>query len=198
MKYLIFISVFLLIFACSKKIKPVAAPENPPVVTIPEVPIKQKDVSTANNNWLGDFNKTKTRPFSNFPSVLENELVFGFKRGACYGKCPSWEVKIYNDGFVGYYGSINIDKIGYFTGKIDKKQFDYLVELAKEYKMTGLNAEYPDKNKWIMDLPLTTTYVALKDSKKLIITNHDAPKMLIEFETKLESIIKGLELKKVE
>ncbi len=195
MKFTLILSILLGFFACSKKVKPVAeklAEVSKPVV----IPQKSKDI-VINSNWSGDFSKMKTRAYSSFPEKLEADVVFGFKRGACYGKCPAWEIKIYNDGFVGYYGSRNVEKIGFFTSKIDKKQFDYLVALASEYKITSMNAEYPIKEKWIVDLPLMTTYVALKESKKLIITNYDAPKQLIEFESKIEAAIKGLEFVKV-
>jgi len=146
---------------------------------VPEEPVKQ-----------GEFEKN-TVPAA--PIV-----VVGLKREACYGKCPAFELKLYNDGTIKYYGKANVENIGYFIAHAGKETIVDIQTRAETMGYFGLNAQYPASGKpQIYDMPETTTFVKIDNKEHRISNRHNSPPALFKFENYIESLIENLNWKPI-
>lgn len=157
---------------------PVEVPEEE-VEKMPEEPVKK-----------GEFEKN-TVPTA--PVV-----VVGLKREACYGKCPAFELKLYNDGTIKYYGKANVDNIGYFIAHAGKETIVDIQTRAETMGYFGLSGQYPLSGKpQIYDMPQTTTFVKIDNREHRITNRHDSPPALFKFENYIESLVENLNWKPI-
>lgn len=121
-------------------------------------------------------------------------LVAVFKKTACFGKCPVFEVKFYSDGKVTWYGKMNVDRQGWHTSMVSPEVLKSITSKAKELNYFDLEARYP-ADLQVADLPSTITYVRVGDVEKQVVNTHDAPENLLAFERFLSEIIESLNWK---
>jgi len=125
-------------------------------------------------------------------------VVVGLKRDACYGKCPAFELKLYNDGTMKYYGKANVQNIGYFIAYTGKETVVDIQARAEAIGYFGLNSQYPSSGKpQIYDLPQTTTFVKIDKREHRIANRHDSPSTLFKFENYIESLVENLDWKPI-
>ena len=176
---LILFSIAML-FACSKKIpatQTVKKAENTPVVIFTPPPI---------SNEMFDM-----------PAGIEKNLVAMLKRTPCFGKCPSHEVKVYDNGNAVYTGFAFVPRIGKFEAKVTTGFINRLQQEAVKMGYSTFQAKYPVDGSDIKDLPSTISYIRSGKKGIRVENNYDAPKELIEFENWLENEIQNLDWKAV-
>ena len=110
------------------------------------------------------------------------ELILSFRKTSCYGKCPSYEVRFFDNGLVVYHGKRNVKEIGYFKIEDGEIIFEKILAEAKAIRFFDLADAYPMKGTDIPDLPNTFTYIKDQEQEKRIKNNHDAPQTLIQLE----------------
>ena len=125
-------------------------------------------------------------------------LVASLAKTPCYGRCPVFEVRIYSDGVVEFFGKENVNLIGHFQANADQQFVDEVIRLAKAINYNELESNYPAHGLKISDLPNVVTYVRIGNNEKSITNNHLAPQALIEFEKQLEKMINSLSYQKLE
>ena len=126
------------------------------------------------------------------------ELIFEFKKTACFGDCPTFSVMLYSNGRIFYRGQSNVDKIGYYGSTVNNSFIYTLFQEAEKIDFFNLSDSYPNDGTEIPDLPKTITYIK-KDNKEHRITNaFYAPVSFQEFEKYLELKIDGLYWTKIE
>lgn len=119
-------------------------------------------------------------------------------RGACYGKCPVFEVSVMSNGTAEYVGKFNVSRMGKHAANVPPALLKTIKERAQTINYLQFSRTYPtDQNLWISDVPTTVTFVRLGDQFHKIRNNNDAPTALISFEQFLEQTLEGLDWKPV-
>lgn len=130
---------------------------------------------------------------------LENlSIIASIKRTNCYGKCPSYEAKLYSNGTVVYEGKAHTAKLGLFEAYLLKPQIDSLFALADAMNFFELASFYPTNGKKLSDLPETHTYLKVGENEKTIINNHNSPKDLRLLESYLDELLADLEWNEIQ
>ena len=177
------ISIFFsltMLFACSKKI-----PTTQTVKKSENNPVAISSTQTGNIESRG------------VTVGMEKNLVAMLKRTPCFGKCPSYEVKLYDNGNAVYTGFAFVQRIGTFEAKITPGFIKRLQQEAAKNGYSTFSSKYPIDGSDIKDLPTTISFVRSGKKGIRVENNYDAPKELIEFENWLENEIQNLDWKAV-
>lgn len=125
--------------------------------------------------------------------VDEPDLMAFIERGECYGKCPAYLVKIYQDGRVLYNGRRNTERTGWFEAKLKPGMVEQIRANALDAGLFNLADKYPvDPKMMITDLPTCKIYVFANGREKMILDRNDSPVELHNFELYLDEITQGL------
>ncbi|MEL6926588.1 MAG: DUF6438 domain-containing protein [Bacteroidota bacterium] len=119
-------------------------------------------------------------------------MIASLAKTPCYGRCPVFEVRVYSDGVVEFFGKANVNLIGHYKAKADQLFIDKLMQSASKAGYQQLESYYPADSKRIPDLPNVITYVLLDNQEKSITNNYMAPEALISFEQEFERLINTL------
>ena len=92
---------------------------------------------------------------------INKEALVYFGKTACLGKCPVYDIYVYNDGTVDYNGLKNVHKKGNFKTKISAKKLE---EIKSEIK----KIDFSTVDKKVRDLPNT---IIKFNGEKLIVKN---------------------------
>lgn len=119
------------------------------------------------------------------PSIDYIEL----ERGACYGTCPMYEVKLLENGDVTFIGKDFVTKMGEQKGKISPNAF---AKLADELKSDGVFHVSAGDGKHVKtDHPTVKITISLKGQTRTIIHNlgdGNADPKLTQMENKIDKI----------
>ncbi|MBK8565101.1 MAG: hypothetical protein IPN76_17625 [Saprospiraceae bacterium] len=121
--------------------------------------------------------------------------VVGFQKTACFGKCPAYQVKFYNDGKATWYGQFNVERMGWHEATVSKDVLTAIKQKVSEIRYLDFAQQYPTNNR-VADLPSTVTYIRIGDIEKMVVNTYQAPAELEAFEEYLEGIINGLAWKR--
>lgn len=125
-------------------------------------------------------------------------VVAGLKREPCYGKCPSYEVKLYDDGTIKYNGKAHVKNIGYYIAYTSKQAIVNIQTKAEEIGYFGLQRQYPASGRpQIYDVPQVTTFIKIGDKEHRITNRHDGPSTLFKLEDYIEKQLEGLNWKPI-
>jgi hypothetical protein len=122
------------------------------------------------------------------------EELASIKRTACYGKCPIYRLTILDNGQVIYEGKQFVEKIGTYAGLLNGEDLETILKRAKEISYFELEDAYDVP---IADFPTCVTSVTNNAKTKRVMNKQGAPASLKKFETYLDSLLEGLELKKL-
>lgn len=74
---------------------------------------------------------------------LEHNISeIGLERTPCHGTCPSYTVIISSDGSFRYEGIMHVERIGRYTGSIDRYQFEKLAQAISSLEFNSLATSY--------------------------------------------------------
>lgn len=142
-----------------------------------------------NSNGEGDESGTEHHVI--FEDLAEGDSLFAsIRKGYCFGRCPVYELKIYNSGFVHYNGIANMDLLGEHTARVSVEQMQAFFDKANEIKYFELLDEYD--NPGITDLPETTTSLVMGGKRKSVRRRHGYPTSIIAFEDQFNGLVKTL------
>lgn len=111
-----------------------------------------------------------------------NQIAISLEKTACFGTCPVFKIKIYNNGDAIFEGKKFVKKTGLIKFKVKQNEIQKILAKAKNIKFTKMLNEYTEK---ITDLP--TTYIQIKEKK--IKDYYGAPKKLKDLEKLIEEIV---------
>ncbi|MEM7105195.1 MAG: DUF6438 domain-containing protein [Bacteroidota bacterium] len=182
MKYLVCLLAVFYLVACSPKTgKELAGSKQTPVEVSNEPPLVPPPPSIPEPETLAE----------------EASLVASMEKRPCFGNCPVYELKVYDDGFVTFYGKAFVPKIGKYRAIASKSKIVDLMILAEEINYFSFNDQYPDKDNRIMyEFPVTVTYLKMEGQEKIIQNRHDGPVSLKRFEKIFESLFMELNWEK--
>jgi len=112
---------------------------------------------------------------------IQKKLIISLNKTACFGTCPVYKIKIYNNQSAIFEGVKFVEKEGSYNFKISKKEINTILNKAKKINFQKMEDEYTEL---ITDLP--TTYIMINN--KQIKDYYGAPKELKELEEIIESI----------
>jgi hypothetical protein len=79
--------------------------------------------------WTGAVAEPEPEPPTPKPRVYTNDdLEIKFRRTACFGMCPVYEVTLQHDGMLRYYGRTNVAQTGERTRRLTRAQ---MLELSR-------------------------------------------------------------------
>lgn len=140
---------------------------------------------------------TPTPPTPQAKLVEEDGLIAWLQRTPCYGRCPSYDLKIYNDLTVIYVGKRFVEKEGWYKTTISKADLQTLQDKAKTIDYLNLADKYPTDGAVISDLPTCKTYMKLDGKEKMINNKHNAPAALTEFEKFFDTLFEEANWQKI-
>ena len=126
---------------------------------------------------------------------VKKALIISLERTPCYGTCPIYKMEIFSDGSAFYHGEQFVDNKGNFEFSVSKETINYILKRAEEIDFFEMKDKYTAN---ITDLPKTITFIRSGKDKKKIIDYYDAPKVLKEFESLIDSCIDYRRMKKLE
>jgi len=181
MQRLLFISLFgLLLLGCNRKT--VVSKSDVTNTVKEEVPALEEETAVIEVN-------TTDEDEGEIPVYLLCEL----RRTSCYGKCPSFQLKLYSDGKVTYHGKAHVQRLGRYIAFCEPEQFEAIFTAAEEANFFVLRSQYPEDGRKIPDLPKTITYLKRDGLEKRVINQFDAPVPLIQFEKWLDTFFDSLD-----
>lgn len=140
-----------------------------------------------NGNQADGKDKDNAHP-SLFEDLAEGDSLFAsIKKGYCFGKCPVYEMHIYNTGFIMYQGTANVELLGTHTGWATKEQLQVLLDKASEIGYFQMADEYD--NPGVTDLPETTTSLVMNGARKTVRRRYGYPSTIVAFEKTFETLI---------
>ncbi|MEO8146263.1 MAG: DUF6438 domain-containing protein [Bacteroidia bacterium] len=113
----------------------------------------------------------------------------------CFGRCPWYEAKIYESGYVVYSGKKDVPNIGNYSFQVSTEQLKELKQKAMDIKYFELKDKYD--NEGVTDLPECVTSVQLDGKRKTIKNRYDGPPELREFEKVIEALFVNADMKKL-
>ncbi len=114
------------------------------------------------------------------PKVLE------YSKGGCKGKCPIFDLTVYENGWMIFNGKAWTKQEGKATGQLTKEEFTQLQADCQKADMWSKKAEYGMN---IMDAPTTTIHLYEKNRDKQVQWRIRAPEELPTLSNKIMKII---------
>jgi len=91
----------------------------------------------------------------------DKDLLVTYSKGACFGKCPVYNIEITNSGLLTYEGKFNVERRGTFQRQLEKRELRKLKRKLKCGKFKNLEPEYGAE---IMDAPMSVISYFKKDT----------------------------------
>lgn len=172
------LAIVLLLASCSPKTRPTETVKTtpPPKLEVPE---------NISNSTIDPQIQDKTDLEPTAPIV-----VVALQRTACYGKCPVFELSIYNDGRVLYEGRNHVARYGKHEGRLPVESVDAIIYKAQSIGFFNMADSYPLHDTPIVEeVPTAITLVRRGAHTKRVTDHHHAPLALIDFEQYVESFL---------
>jgi len=126
-----------------------------------------------------------------------DSLFASIKRTPCYGRCPTYSIKIYRSGYVIYDGIRFVDStmLGKHSTRINKKQIQQIINKAMEVRYFDFEDVYDSP---VTDFPSTYIYLSVDGKNKLIKDRVGGPPELKEFEKFIDRLFEDVKWSRVE
>lgn len=131
----------------------------------------------------------KTELLENVSKLSEDNIFATMKRGYCYGTCPVFELKIYNNGTATLNAIAHLELEGMYTAQLSKEEVSAFAQKAKDIKYMEMEDVYD--NPGISDLPSTTTSIVLNGVKKQVVKRYGYPIELKAFEKLFDALLES-------
>lgn len=118
--------------------------------------------------------------------TTQRAFFASIERTPCFGKCPTYNMTIYSDGFVEYHGTRDVEMIGDYTTRISEKKLEQFRKKAREIGYMELDDKYDGM---ITDVPSTTTAIILDGKKKEVYRRYNYPTRILAFEKLFDELL---------
>ena len=178
--------LFIFLLACSAA--------KPLTKVVPASPVEIAETVTQPKGYLPSLSDLQdTIP----PPVFKIDTLISMYFGPCYGKCPIYEITIFNDGTVLKNDLKYTNQPGQYLSLISK---DQIIELEKFISMQSpwsVTEYFPAKNDFIADFPVRTMQLKWKNQIKKIIINHSPSPAIKSLEEKVLEWVGHLQWKNI-
>lgn len=122
------------------------------------------------------------------PKNPKGNLIISMERTPCYGRCPIYEIKIYDDGLLLYSGKKFVEKEGSAYRKLSTQDIENLKTAFTTADFFNLSKSYPDSGRVPSDLP--SIIISYKQNiLEKTVTDHrfHTPESLTAIEKRIDS-----------
>lgn len=123
-----------------------------------------------------------TKPVSELTS---EDVKIEMYKGSCYGKCPIYTIKVYNEGYTTLLATQFGDKKGEYHRTLSRKEYKRLVKAFEDANFPHFKETYPSD---IVDFPLITITYRDKDYRYITQGRDTRPDELMKLQYMLEDI----------
>ena len=109
-------------------------------------------------------------------------------RSPCYGNCPTYNMTIYENGFVELNGIRGVELIGKYTTKLAVNEVQNFRVRANRVGFMDMEDKYDGM---VTDLPSATTTIVLNGVKKSVYRRYDFPRSILQFEEMFDTLLKS-------
>lgn len=148
-----------------------------------------KDLDTKNSPAESSMENVDSTLVSNTPpvdTIIPRNFFASIERSPCFGKCPTYKMTIYSDGFVEFEGIRNTEMIGNYTTTISQKKVQNFVSEANAIGFMELKDSYDGA---ISDVPSATIVLVQDGVRKEVYRRFDYPKRILIFEKCFDNLI---------
>lgn len=145
-----------------------------------------EEKSTEANHETEAVSQADTESDTTVENSSKREFYASIERSPCFGKCPTYKMTIYTDGFVEYEGINSVDMIGKFTTTIGEKTLDAFRSQAIAIGFMEMEDKYDGM---VTDLPSATTAIVVDGVKKQVYRRFDYPKRILTFEKYFDDLL---------
>ena len=138
----------------------------------------------------GETQLTKDSAVVTIPEPIIIDSLLTLSKGACFGKCPVYNLLITQSGEIYLENKMFMDKLGQFKGQLSESELANVFTSISKIKYFDLEQNYPTNQKYfIPDLPNTNTAVYMNNKVHKIFNNNSAPNSLLDFEKFVANLI---------
>ena len=112
------------------------------------------------------------------------------RKTPCFGKCPYFEVSIFDDGLIKYEGFKFVDRIGLHSSKINKKQVALIEDFIRRIDFFSFDEVYDAR---VTDLPSIIIEINLNGEYHKVKGRYKIPEKFKLFTKFIDDLILGLE-----
>jgi len=120
------------------------------------------------------------------PQHSEQDLLCSMEKTSCFGTCPTYELRIYNDGWAQLTGTAHTPYIGQYQLKLTAKEVLIVKKAFRDAAFFDLDEKYYAN---VSDLPTTYVYYYDGDRSKKVMDYHGAPPNLKQLEAYLSTFL---------
>lgn len=117
----------------------------------------------------------------------EQNIAIEYRRTACFGTCPIFDLTIYDNGRAIYNGKNFVDMIGIHYTTASQDEISRIVQIAEKIRFFEMDDEYD--NKGITDLPSIYVSIAHDGKLKTVRNRVQGPKELVKLYEQLDEFI---------
>ncbi|MCS6935754.1 MAG: DUF6438 domain-containing protein [Chitinophagales bacterium] len=154
--------------------------------------LKFKHITACLIAWAVLCYACKTKVFPGSPEKNGNLLVT-FKRTACFGKCPTYDVNIYANGLLTYHGIRFTELEGNYYATLSKSELEDIQRRFKDAGFEKFEVSYPPPGEAPPDLP---SCVIVYGGKSVKTKWGKYPAALASLQTYLDSLWQSKKLQK--
>lgn len=118
-------------------------------------------------------------------NTAKGELLVEMSKSACFGKCPVFTLKIFDNGRVEYHGVIHTDKLGVYSRQLDENSFYQIVRHLEATKLEQYEDFY---SSGATDFPMTSITHYQRDSSKTVKGDFERPEPVRILEKQYETL----------
>ena len=162
------------------------------------IEVKQADAKPTmeENADETSMDKNSAKQVVNKQIDFPDNAIAGIQRTACFGKCPIYKLRVYDNGTAELHAENWLDKEGDFIATVDQERFEKLMQKAEEIGYFGLANVYDSES--VTDLPSTITTMRREDELKQVVNRYQGPEKLDKFEKYFDELYLNLDWKKSE
>tara|TARA_R110002049_G_scaffold275034_1_gene453054 strand:+ start:742 stop:1329 length:588 start_codon:yes stop_codon:yes gene_type:complete len=185
---LLFLSIIVFSLAACKSNKEAAAEQT----ITSEKSQSAEMVPTLENDAANEWPDEGKEQYNRVIKGVADSLFFKMERTSCFGRCPTYEVSVFNSGYVVYNGKRNVERIGFFESQISKDQMDLILKKSNEIGFFKLKDRY-DGN--MTDVPSTIILMQYNDNLKVVVDRVQGPQELKQFQLEMDQLLLNLDYK---
>lgn len=118
-------------------------------------------------------------------NLQEISIVASMEKGPCYGRCPVFNLTIYENGIVTFEGKRFTDREGMYYRKLNKKEISALREKFREADFFSFNRVYPSR---IPDMATVSISYNEGDKSATVMGKEGRPEAVMKLENYLDKI----------
>ena len=128
------------------------------------------------------------------PTPVAREFFASIVKSPCFGKCPTYDMTIYADGFVELNGIRDVELIGKFTAQLTEAEVHKFRIWANRTGFMDMKESYDCS---ISDVPSATSTINLNGVTKSVFRRCDFPPSILQFEELFDALLKSKKWKAV-